>query len=368
MKVQEPNSAADAREAPAGTLTAPVSDTSEDGHQLQEARIAFRNRRRLARRSRTQSGGGRGVLTQAPEIAAQIVIDAVGGNRVSVNGAARLIPESRLQTERRASHHFGVTAWRLFMSNAIIPFKFENSDIRVIDREDGPWFVLADICRVLEIGNASQAAGRLDEDEQNTVCLTDGIRGNPNFTIVSESGFYNLVMRSDKPQAKPFRKWVTSVVLPAIRKTGSYSAHALTPGEQLLASVQLSVDLERRTAAIEARQETISSQTTAVAQDVQEIKETLASFEPGEERLYTVAHYFSLWGWELPNNTLSQLGKHASRLCRERDITREFVSNKQHGKVYLYPAHIVGEVYDEFCELVSRSGFKDGEQLGLKSR
>lgn len=142
----------------------------------------------------------------------------------------------------------------------------------------------------------------------------------------------------------------------------------MTPGEQLLASVQLSVDLERRTAAIEARQETISSQTTAVAQDVQEIKETLASFEPGEERLYTVAHYFSLWGWELPNNTLSQLGKHASRLCRERDITREFVSNKQHGKVYLYPAHIVGEVYDEFCELVSRSGFKDGEHLGLKSR
>jgi prophage antirepressor-like protein len=85
--------------------------------------------------------------------------------------------------------------------------------------------VLTDVCRVLDIANPRDAAARLDPDEKDTVALTDGIRsgpGNPNMTIISESGLYTLTLTSRKPEAKPFKRWVTAEVLPTIRRSGAY--------------------------------------------------------------------------------------------------------------------------------------------------
>lgn len=109
------------------------------------------------------------------------------------------------------------------MSN-IVPFAFEGNEIRIIERDGEVLFVLADVCRVLGINNPSAVASRLDNDEKNSLTLSEGNRGNPNVTAVNEAGFYRVVMRSDSPLAKPFQKWVTSEVLPSIRKTGSYGA------------------------------------------------------------------------------------------------------------------------------------------------
>ncbi|CAK0768816.1 hypothetical protein WCLP8_4290002 [uncultured Gammaproteobacteria bacterium] len=106
--------------------------------------------------------------------------------------------------------------------NNIVPFSLESQQVRVIDKDDNPWFVAADVCAVLGLGNTSQAMSRLDDDERSTIILNDGTDGNPNQTIISESGMYALVLTSRKPQAKPFRKWVTGEVLPSIRKTGQY--------------------------------------------------------------------------------------------------------------------------------------------------
>lgn len=94
--------------------------------------------------------------------------------------------------------------------------------IRTVERNGEPWFVAADVCGALEVKNPRHAISRLDEDERNTVVLNDGIRGNPNFSIVSESGLYTLMMGSRKPEAKTFKRWVTHEVLPTIRKTGRY--------------------------------------------------------------------------------------------------------------------------------------------------
>ena len=76
-------------------------------------------------------------------------------------------------------------------------------EVRSINRNGEPWFVAADVCRVLEIGNPSQALARLDEDEKNTLILNEGNRGNPNMTIVNEPGLYTLVLGSRKPTTKP---------------------------------------------------------------------------------------------------------------------------------------------------------------------
>lgn len=101
------------------------------------------------------------------------------------------------------------------------PFMFESHTMRVLTRDGEPWFVLADVCSVLDISNNRDVSNRLDEDEKGVV-TTDTLGGPQEVTIINESGLYNLIFTSRKPEAKRFRKWVTAEVLPAIRKTGSY--------------------------------------------------------------------------------------------------------------------------------------------------
>jgi prophage antirepressor-like protein len=105
-------------------------------------------------------------------------------------------------------------------NNAPAVFQFENSQIRTITKDGEPWFVAVDVCAVLGIINTTDAIKRLDDDER-TLDLIEGSHRQTN--IVNESGLYSLILRSDKPEAKRFKKWITSEVLPALRKTGSYS-------------------------------------------------------------------------------------------------------------------------------------------------
>jgi prophage antirepressor-like protein len=112
--------------------------------------------------------------------------------------------------------------------NNLTPFAFDDALVRVRTDEAGnPWFVAKDVCRVLELGNVTEATRNLDDDERAEFSITeirsDGIEQGRVYVTVSESGLYSLVFRSRKPQAKLFRKWVTSEVLPAVRKTGGYA-------------------------------------------------------------------------------------------------------------------------------------------------
>ena len=100
---------------------------------------------------------------------------------------------------------------------------FTNKDcgeIRALKRDGEVWFVAADVCKALDIGNPSQAIKRLDEDERYTLISNEGRQMN----IVSESGLYSLVLSSRKKEAKTFKRWVTHEVLPSIRKTGGYNS------------------------------------------------------------------------------------------------------------------------------------------------
>ena len=104
---------------------------------------------------------------------------------------------------------------------------FSNPDfgeVRTLEINGEPWFVLADVCRALGLSTPSRVAERLEDDEKG-VSLTHTLGGAQNLTIINESGLYSVILRSDKPQAKPFRKWVTSEVLPSIRKTGAYTVN-----------------------------------------------------------------------------------------------------------------------------------------------
>lgn len=111
--------------------------------------------------------------------------------------------------------------------NSLQLFTDKGFKIRVIMRCAEPWFVAKDACDCLDIADASQACQNLDDDEKQVVTREfDSLLFRESkaqaMTLISESGLYTLIMRSNKPEAKVFRKWVTSEVLPSIRKTGGY--------------------------------------------------------------------------------------------------------------------------------------------------
>lgn len=95
--------------------------------------------------------------------------------------------------------------------------------VRTIEIDGEPWMVGKDVAKALGYENTRDAiAKHVDEEDKNSVAIHDGNKGNPNMTIINESGMYSLVFGSKLPSAKRFKHWVTSEVLPAIRKTGRY--------------------------------------------------------------------------------------------------------------------------------------------------
>lgn len=114
------------------------------------------------------------------------------------------------------------------MSN-LVEFAFEGSSVRVVMRDGEPWFVAADVAAVLGYSETHSMVRSLDDDEKGAAKLAAPFGGEQTHIIISESGLYSAVLRSKRPEAVPFRKWVTGEVLPSIRKTGAYvSESALT--------------------------------------------------------------------------------------------------------------------------------------------
>jgi prophage antirepressor-like protein len=109
-----------------------------------------------------------------------------------------------------------------------------NASIRIIERDDQPWFVAKDACDILGLGNVSMALTRLDDDEKG-INQIDTPGGRQGLSIISESGLYALILRSDKPAAKVFRKWVTAEVLPSLRKDGFYASKLSPADREILA-------------------------------------------------------------------------------------------------------------------------------------
>jgi len=108
---------------------------------------------------------------------------------------------------------------------AVFSFPETGQSVRTITIDAEPWFVAADVCAVLGLGNPSQAVTHLDDDEVQQAPLTTNEGSNRvlSTNLISEPGLYSLILRSRKPQARAFKRWVTHEVLPSIRKTGTYS-------------------------------------------------------------------------------------------------------------------------------------------------
>lgn len=142
----------------------------------------------------------------------------------------------------------------------ITPFNFEGHAVRVLDIDGEPWFVLADLCAVLDLSNPTMVASRLDSDALSTAEVIDSMGRSQTARIVSEPGMYAVVFMSRKPDAVAFRRWITTEVLPSIRKTGSYGTpRALTPDE--IVAQALAITTER----VKALSATVETQKARLA-------------------------------------------------------------------------------------------------------
>ena len=118
-------------------------------------------------------------------------------------------------------------------------FIYGGEQLRTIQQPDGLWWVLRDVCQVLGLAEPHRVASRLDDDEKGrTQMTTPG--GTQEVTIINEPGLYSVILRSDKPEAKAFKRWVTHEVLPSIRRTGAYGV----PPERLAHLNELQAKLE----------------------------------------------------------------------------------------------------------------------------
>lgn len=106
--------------------------------------------------------------------------------------------------------------------NAVIPFQFQGHDVRIVDQDGNPWFVAIDVGTALGLKDTRTSVHSLDPDDRHSMPVIDSMGRMQKTAVINESGLYQLIFQSRRKEAKEFKKWVTSEVLPSIRKNGSY--------------------------------------------------------------------------------------------------------------------------------------------------
>ena len=220
-------------------------------------------------------------------------------------------------------------------------FSKENlGSVRTVLLNNEPWFCIKDICDILGLTNPTVVTQRLDEDEVTKFNLGSKV-GITNFT--NESGLYTLILRSDKPEAKPFRKWITSEVIPAIRKTGKYEEKPMTSAQYLLQQAPWMVEAENRMNNIE----------NDVAQNNQSIgnmKKDITRIEHNERRTLTSNHltviaYANMKGIKPNTYNSSVMGRKATKVCRTRGLLTGTVVDSKYGLINTYPLEVLDEIF-----------------------
>ena len=154
--------------------------------------------------------------------------------------------------------------------NELQNFNFSGQDVRIITINGEPWFVGKDVADILGYSNSRKALSDHVDDEDKGVTKSDTLGGNQNITIINESGLYSLILKSKKPEAKQFKRWVTSEVLPIIRKHGAYMTQPQVPTTQR----------ELIMLALAGNEET-NQRIDAIEEQVTDLKEN-ATLNPGE--------------------------------------------------------------------------------------
>lgn len=220
--------------------------------------------------------------------------------------------------------------------SSLSKFNFNSQELRTSGTPDGPLFCLADVCNILDLGNPSKTSYRVDSDYITTSNIVTS-NGTVEMLFVNEAGLYEVIFTSRKPEAKAFKKWVFSEVLPSIRRTGGYQQKELSPLDILKQQVQL----------MEAQEQRLSQVETSVTRVEKEMGRALSPYND----YYTALAYLNLIDYQDANiEAAKELGRKASRLCRFEGISPCRVSDPRFGAVNSYPIDILDKAFELHSE------------------
>jgi prophage antirepressor-like protein len=204
----------------------------------------------------------------------------------------------------------------------------EFGEIRTVQIKDDVWFVGKDVAQALGYERPTKAIlDHVDSDDKDEVPIQDTIGRMQNTTVINESGIYALVFGSKLESAKRFKHWITSEVLPQIRKTGSYAV-AKTPTEMLVLMAQ---ELDKQAKAV-----------LEVKEDVKRLESKIMTV-PNE--YYTVAGYANLKGKRIDVTRANQIGRYAANLSRKWGYEIGHVSDARYGTVNSYHMDILRDAF-----------------------
>lgn len=232
--------------------------------------------------------------------------------------------------------------------------------VRVIERDGDPWFVAKDVCDSLGLEQVSRACDRLDEDEKAYLtksnlseCGLDTGVPNRGLCIVSEPGLYSLVLCSNKPEAKAFKRWITHDVIPSIRKTGAYQ---IAPKDYASALRALAAEVEQKELALAQRDEAIRTKAHFVEGRDAEMCGRVGGLTNANERLREQIGDSTNWkqAKAIPwlrkyfdvriNGFFGQLGKVLTRLSTNMGMETRTVEDMSWGVVKAYHITVINQL------------------------
>jgi prophage antirepressor-like protein len=212
----------------------------------------------------------------------------------------------------------------------IIPFEYGTREVQVIQDEHlSPWWIAGEVCSILDIRDTSQAIGRLDQDEK--LMRTLYVSGqNRELWTVNEYGLYSLILRSNKPEAKKFKRWITHDVLPSIRKKGGYLSPKGSP-------IDLIIETAQYLKQVETKQIEHDHRLTEL--------EAKSHKNSGHTGYWTITAWDRLHNLRLNRKQASHMGTKASRLSRKKCLDVGKVHDERYGFVNCYHEDILTEVF-----------------------
>ena len=231
---------------------------------------------------------------------------------------------------------------------------FENPEfgqVRVLLQENGePLFAGVDVARMLGYKRAGEAITthcKSDGTVKHRIPNSDGI-GSNEISFINESNLYRLIMKSQLPTAERFQDWVTSEVLPSIRKTGSYSVKPMTQAELLLQQAKVIVDLEKRQQKQEGEIQRLTEENKEIRKDFDYLK----SKTNNTPDYYSIVGYCSLKGISINLEDAKKLGKEASKICKVNGLSVGSLPDPRFGRINTYPYSLLENIVNKSVKKV----------------
>lgn len=217
---------------------------------------------------------------------------------------------------------------------APVLFSYNDHTVRTVEVEGEPWFVAADVCAVLEIRNVADALTRLDSLDVGSADVQTARGQVRPVRVVNESGLYDLVLDSRKPEAKAFRRWITSEVLPSIQRNGSYAVAERPTSTLDILAAQI------------AEMQRIEREATAAVAAVREVEHRVDALE-GNHGWYSALGYAKRMHWQTDVATLNALGRRAGIVGRGAGLRAAKVPHPTFGEVNAWPSWVWDQAYQD---------------------